>query len=233
MVFSPSGDPGRGDGTEAPAPEPALGAQGPYGGSTLACLYCTPCCFNQWQACSQKGETLRLFHSIRAYFPFFFSFSFLLLFFLTRCFSCSVTFKNIIVFLYFIYTVHVYNVWVHVWVERLIFSSTYLNVKCPPFPPFLSIFYTINFLSLCKQIILIKIQTRVLEHYNCISCGRYNSICGDTSSRQAEYSRSIFIKQIILRNITTSTEYIIVRLHLLCEFALYLISKTELIPHFI
>lgn len=28
----------------------------PYGASTSPALYCTPCCFNQWQACSQDTE---------------------------------------------------------------------------------------------------------------------------------------------------------------------------------
>lgn len=28
----------------------------PYGTSTSPALYCTPCCFNQWQACSQDTE---------------------------------------------------------------------------------------------------------------------------------------------------------------------------------
>lgn len=57
--------------------------EGPIGGQSLRvwgsiwkatlclALYCTPCCFNQWQACSQSLEQRRLFFIVSLLPPFF------------------------------------------------------------------------------------------------------------------------------------------------------------------
>lgn len=57
--------------------------EGPIGGRSLRvwgsiwkatlclALYCTPCCFNQWQACSQSLEQRRLFFIVSLLPPFF------------------------------------------------------------------------------------------------------------------------------------------------------------------
>lgn len=72
-LFSPSGDRGRekaklkGDGGSSGSRKGPIGGQslrvwGAIWKATLClALYCTPCCFNQWQACSQSLEQQCLF----------------------------------------------------------------------------------------------------------------------------------------------------------------------------
>lgn len=72
-LFLPSGDPGRekekqeGERGNIGRKKASIGGQslrvwGSIWKATLClALYCTPCCFNQWQACSQSLEQQRLF----------------------------------------------------------------------------------------------------------------------------------------------------------------------------
>lgn len=72
-LFSPSGVRGRGKGTLKRDRGSRGRRKGPIGGQGLRvrgsiwkatlcrALYCTPCCFNQWQACSQSLEQHCLF----------------------------------------------------------------------------------------------------------------------------------------------------------------------------
>lgn len=71
--FLPSGDRGREKGKQKGDRGNSGRQTGPIGGQTLRvlgsiwkatlclALYCTPCCFNQWQACSQSLEQQCLF----------------------------------------------------------------------------------------------------------------------------------------------------------------------------
>lgn len=79
-MFLPSVELGRG---ERGAEEPGGGLRAssqprglrPYGASASPALYCTPCCFNQWQACSQDNIEQRLLHCVsRFFFCMFFFF---------------------------------------------------------------------------------------------------------------------------------------------------------------
>lgn len=83
IVFAIWG-PGLGEGKAGKETEGAAAAwKGPIGGQSLRvwgsiwkatlcrALYCTPCCFNQWQACSQSLEQPRLFFIVSLLPPFF------------------------------------------------------------------------------------------------------------------------------------------------------------------
>lgn len=82
-LFSPSGDQGRDKGKLKGDRGSSGRREGPIGGQSLRvwgsiwkatlclALYCTPCCFNQWQACSQSLEQQCLFFNVSLLPPFF------------------------------------------------------------------------------------------------------------------------------------------------------------------
>lgn len=82
-LFSPSGDQGREKGKLRRERGSSGSRKGPIGGQSLRvwgsiwkatlclALYCTPCCFNQWQACSQSLQQQCLFFIV-SLLPLFF-----------------------------------------------------------------------------------------------------------------------------------------------------------------
>lgn len=82
-LFLPSGDRGREKGKQRGERGNSSRQKGPIGGQSLRvwgsiwkatlclALYCTPCCFNQWQACSQSLEQQWLFLIVSVLPPLF------------------------------------------------------------------------------------------------------------------------------------------------------------------
>lgn len=82
-LFLPSGDRGREKGKQRGERGNSGRQKGPIGGQSLRvrgsiwkatlclALYCTPCCFNQWQACSQSLEQKWLFLIVSLLLPLF------------------------------------------------------------------------------------------------------------------------------------------------------------------
>lgn len=100
----------------------------PYGASISPALYCTPCCFNQWQACSQDTEN-RGYCAVSGLFSacLFLSYVLKLLHLTLQVLSCLLTSAQCAFF-----SVYIIGIYLYIYSTVLHFYNFSLHCKYEP-----------------------------------------------------------------------------------------------------